>query len=279
MSNYTFPTKEQFFDDEEMLEVIRKRGREAEMTDFSILLGGWVNDDSRKIALGPYWTKSGDIFGDVYAITEDGTMTNIRTKERSLGVRPALPFKSIDKIPMNGERGRRVSDGVIEVKYGFYPQSAVSKTMQQELEQQFYNDKLNSTGNEYTTDARRYFEVSTKFEEQRHKEFEYKGKRYIRVKAKAIGSYGDKFKLSNGERYINDDFVWIEVEPINWLVSEKDKLMITEKLIFAGVQFNYETIYRTEDFEKTDIKWFIDEYWSKDIEKVRSKRKNYKNRC
>ncbi|MCF0125135.1 MAG: AAA family ATPase, partial [Clostridia bacterium] len=64
------------------------------------------------------------------------------------------------------------------------------------------------------------------------------------------------------------DYVWVEVEPIKWLVSEKDKLMLAEKIVFAGVQFKHERDYHTKDFGKTDIKKFIDECWSKDIEQV-----------
>ena len=32
------------------------------------------------------------------------------------------------------------------------------------------------------------------------------------------------------------------------------RMMITEKLIFAGVQFNKERNYHTRDFDRTDIK-------------------------
>ena len=39
-------------------------------------------------------------------------------------------------------------------------------------------------------------------------------------------------------------------------------MMITEKLIFSGVQFN---INRTRDFDNTDIKTFMDRYLSRDL--------------
>ena len=280
MSNYTFPTQEQFFEDREMLEVIKKRGTRAAITDFSILLGGHVNngwhidgDDSLAGRTGYYWTRSDDGDNDARVVGDVGDRSCNNVRNRLGGARPALPFSSIDKIPTNGVSGKRAADGVLEVEYGFYPQSAVSREMQQELERQFNNRRLNKTGNGYTTDSRAYDEYDEKFKAQRHEEYEYRGKRYIRVKANSYFD-GNEFTLSNGEEYRDGDNVWVEVQPIKWLVSERDKLILSEKLVFAGVQFKHERDYHTEDFGKTDIKKFIDDCWAKDIEQVRSKRKN-----
>ncbi len=80
MSNYTFPTQEQFFEDREMLEVIKKRGTKAAITDFSILLGGYVNDyyhidGDRTLAgrTGYYWTRSDDGDNDARVVANDGS--------------------------------------------------------------------------------------------------------------------------------------------------------------------------------------------------------------
>lgn len=288
MSNYTFPTQEKFFEGGEILEVIKKRGTKAAITDFSILLGGRVDsdsdywhidmDDSLAGRTGFYWTKtnSGDYYAHAVSVSGNGSVPNVMRRDG--GARPALPFSSIDKIHTNGVSGKLENDrdGVKYVYYGYYPQTAASKSMQLELELQFENDKLKSTHNGYTTDSRKYDEYDEKFKAQRHEEYEYKGKRYIRVKANSCFD-GNYFKLSNGKSYRNGDYVWVEVEPIKWLVSERDRLMLADKVVFAGVQFKHGGDYHTKDFEKTDIKKFIDDCWSKDIEQVRSKRKNYGN--
>ncbi len=60
-------------------------------------------------------------------------------------------------------------------------------------------------------------------------------------------------------------FVWVEVAPVKWLVDERAKMMLTDKLIFAGVQFNHTIGYHTKDFDRTDIKTFMDKYLSKDL--------------
>lgn len=148
----------------------------------------------------------------------------------------------------------RAIDGILEVEYGYYPQNAVSKSMQRSLETAFQAGFLNKTGNTYTTDSRQYDEYDSAFLAQIHTEYEYNGKRYVRVKANSYYD-GDKFKLSNGQEYCDGDFVWVEIQPVKWLVDEKEKLMITEKLIFAGVQFNKTRDYKTKNVRKNPIKF------------------------
>ena len=188
--------------------------------------------------------------------------------ERGGGARPALPFSSISSIPTNGVSGKRAKDGVLEVEYGFYPQKAVSKDMQERLESAFESGSLSRTGENYTTDSRRYDDYDAEFSPKQHQEYQYNGKRYVRVEANSDFG-GGEFQLSNGEKYRDGDNVWVEVSPVKWLVDERAKIMLTDKLIFSGVQFNHTRDYHTRDFDKTDIKTFMDRYLSRDLEQSR----------
>ena len=183
---------------------------------------------------------------------------------RAGGARPALPFSSIGLIPTNGESGKRARDGILEVEYGYYPQKAVSKDMQERLEREFKNRRISRTRNTYTTDSRRYNAYDEKFEPKQHQEYEYKGRRYVRVEANTSFG-GDQFQLSNGELYRDGDNVWVEVSPVKWLVDEREKVMLADRLIFAGVQFNHTRDYHTRDFEKTNIKTFMYRYLARDL--------------
>lgn len=136
--------------------------------------------------------------------------------------------------------------------------------MQERLEREYKSCRLSRTRNSYTTDSVAHDNYDTPFQPQTHQEYEYNGKRYVRVEANSIFR-GNGFTLSNGEQYRVGDNVWVEVQPVKWLVDEKSRMMITEKLIFAGVQFNRERNYHTRDFKKTDIKTFMDRYLSKDL--------------
>ena len=269
MSNFTFLTQEQYFGSYK-LDILKKRGTKAAITDFSVLLGGWVssehveNDSSLEGRTGYYWTKSDDGDNDARVVRASGSRHYDNVNERNGGARPALPFSSISSIPTNGESGKRARDGILEVEYGYYPQKAVSKDMQERLERAYRSGNISKTRNNYTTDSVAYDEYDTSFQPQTHQEYEYNGKRYVRVKANSYYNGGD-FTLSNGEQYRDGDDVWVEVLPVKWLVDEKSRMMITEKLIFAGVQFNKERNYHTRDFDRTDIKTFMDRYLSRDL--------------
>ena len=273
MSDFTFLTEEQYFGDDK-LDILEKRGTKAAITDFSILLGAYVsdyhidNDSSLEGRTGYYWTKSDDGDNDAHVVYEDGRRTNVNVFRRTGGARPALPFSSISSIPTNGESGKRARDGVLEVEYGYYPQKAVSRDMQDRLERAYKSGTISKTRNSYTTDSRKYDAYNEKFLAKQHEEYEYNGKRYVRVEANSDFE-GGEFQLSNGESYRDGDNVWVEVQPVKWLVDERAKVMITDKLIFSGVQFNYTRNYHTRDFDKTDIKTFMDRYLSRDLEQSR----------
>ena len=272
MSDFTFLTEEQCFGNDK-LDILKKRGTQAAITDFSILLGAYVsdyhidNDSSLEGRTGYYWTKSDDGDNDARVVLDIGGDYNDVSK-RNGGARPALPFSSISSIPTNGESGKRARDGILEVEYGYYPQKAVAKDMQERLERAYKNRTISRTKNSYTTDSVAYDNYDTSFQPQAHQEYEYNGKRYVRVNANSYYD-GNYFTLSNGEKYKDGDSVWLEVSPVKWIVDEKSHMMITEKLIFAGVQFNKESNYHTEDFDKTDIKTFMDRYLSRDLEQSR----------
>ena len=274
MSNFTFLTHEQCFGSDK-LDILKKRGTKAAITDFSVLLGGWIssehveNDSSLEGRTGYYWTKSDDEYKDAYMVDVTGSRNDYFVGSRRNGARPALPFSSIGSIPTNGEIGKRARDGILEVEYGYYPQKAVSKDMQERLEISYRSGNISRTGNRYTTDSVVYNKYDTSFQPQTHQEYEYNGKRYVRIEANSYYN-GNNFTLSNGEQYRDGDNVWVEVQPVKWLVDEKSHMMITEKLIFAGVQFNKESNYHTRDFDKTDIKIFMDKHLSKDLFQVRN---------
>ena len=269
MNNFTFLTQEQFFEDDK-LDIFKKRGTKAAVTDFSILLGAYVsdhhvdNDSSLEGRTGYYWTKSD--YGESYARGVHGTGNRCYYNVclRNGGARPALSFSSISSIPTNGESGKRARDGVLEVEYGYYPQKAVSRDMQERLERAYRSSSISKTGNSYTTDSVAYDDYDTAFQPQTHQEYEYNGKRYVRVEANSYYD-GNNFTLSNGENYRDGDNVWVEVEPVKWLVDERARMMITENLIFAGVQFNKKRNYKTRNFDRTDIKRFMDRYLSRDL--------------
>ena len=231
---------------------------EAEVTDFSILLGViYAENNTSTIEKGKTY----------YLCREDDKVRLSGPHEpdcydRIWGIRPALMFSSNSIIPTNGGSGapKRANDGFLEVEYGYYPQKAASKEMQQRLERTFQAGGLLKTGKKYTTDSRNRDDRSKEFSPIQHEEFQLDGKRYVRVE---MNSFNGIAKLSNGESYRDGDPVWVEVQPVKWLINEKQKIMLTDKIILSGIEFNKD---KNTPFNETTIKRFLDTYLSKELE-------------
>ena len=95
MSNFTFLTQEQFFEDDK-LDIFKKRGTKAAVTDFSILLGAYVldhhvdNDSSLEGRTGCYWTKSDYRKSYARGVHVTGNSCYYNVPLRNGGARPDL---------------------------------------------------------------------------------------------------------------------------------------------------------------------------------------------
>ena len=126
-SNITFLTEEQIFGDKQ-LDIFQKYGPACAITDFSILLGGFVSNDHHtkegdtdKDRTGWWWTRTDNRDTDARAVDNLGIYYNI-VRTRNGGARPAIPYSSISSIASNEVRG---SFGIKDVEYGEYPQTIV----------------------------------------------------------------------------------------------------------------------------------------------------------
>ena len=264
MNNFTFLTDEQIFGNNQ-LDIISRYGTKCAITDFSILLGGYVSSDyytsegnTRKDRAGWWWTKSSDGDNDALFVSSTGDSCWFKVSLRSGGYRPALPYSSIQSISSNGLRG---ANGIKEIEYGEYPQTIVDENYSRELERAYNNRSLGTTGKNYTTDSVRYQDTDTSFRARTYTEYEYNGSKYIRF----VGDLnGDGEVLSDGRTIETGQAYWVRVEPITWLVDERANIALSKKLIFSGLQFKNRRDYKG-DFDRTDIKQFMDNYFSKEI--------------
>ena len=259
--------KEQVFG-EDRLKIFDEYGTMAAITDFAILLGGFVaniyhyrNINSLENRVGFYWTKSsGDCTPiDTYFVVTDSD----DILERSYGVRPVIPYSLINNFFSNEVV---IEDGILEVEYGEYPQKAVSKETQEILEKAYNNNyfSIKKTGKIYTTDSRKWNEYDRKFNEQSIEEYLFEdGKKYVRVKANPC-FHVCNFILSNGEECSNGEYFWIEVSPIKWLVDVEKNIALSERILFAGIQFDNENEYKGS-FEETFMYNYLNTIFIKDI--------------
>ena len=263
MNNFTFLTEDQIFGNNQ-LDIISRYGTKCAITDFSILLGGYMSSDdytsegnTGKDRTGWWWTKT-PYNNNARVVNFNGNSAGILFDPRDCGARPALPYSSIQSISSNGVRG---ASGIKEIEYGEYPQTIVDENYSHELERAYFNGSLRTTGKNYTTDSVRLRDYDTNFRARAHTEYEYNGSKYIRF----VGdSNCDGFVLSDGRTIQSGNTYWVRVEPITWLVDERANIALSKKLIFSGVQFKNLRDYKG-DFDRTNIKQFMDNYFSKEI--------------
>lgn len=260
MNNFTFLTDEQVFGNNQ-LDIISRHGIKCDITDFSILLGGYESSDydiskgnTRKDRIGFWWIDSSD--GDKVRVAYNNrNMSRHNVHKRNGGARPAFVSASVFSFFSDG------AIGADEFEYGEYPQTIVNENYSLELERAYKTGSLRTTGRNYTTDSVDCKDIVTSFKARVHTEYEYKGKYYIRF----VGdSNGDGKVLSDGRIIKAGQTYWVHVEPIIWLVDDKKHVALSKKIIFAGVQFNNFEDYKG-DFEKTDISRFMNTLFAKEI--------------
>ena len=254
---------------ESQLEVIRKYGTKAAVTDLCVLTGSYLfntdyNIDEDGTLTGRtsrFWTRSNDGNTDVCAVDKSGDKYSIDRDERNGAIRPVLQSSAIfSQIFPNRVKGY---NGTEEVEYGEYPQNAADSRMQNILESE-YNRGMNKTGRSYTFDSVKYNDYDAGFKPVTYEEYEYQGKKYIRIKANSNFD-GDRFKLSNGVEYIDGDYVWVEVSPVKWLIDDRTGLLISKKGLVSGIRFFDKRTNYKGDFDRTEMKDYLDRYMLRDL--------------
>lgn len=271
--NTLIPTflKEDLVFGNNQLDILKKYGTKAAVTDFAILLGAaggletvklyYAKDGYlRKDRTSWWWTQT-QFNSDAYIVNEKGEKSWEHVTNRRGGGRPALPYSQISKFCQN----KVIKDGILQVEYGFYPQYIANSEY---LEAKYKNNQLIATGKYYTTDSINVSIIynDQKFQSREHIEYEYKGEKYIRF----IGDENATGRvLSNSEVIDIGNAYWIHVSPIVWLVDEEQDIVLSKKIIFSGVQFknsnNKITSNYNGNFYSTDYDRFITHYFFKEI--------------
>lgn len=235
------------------LDILKKESAKCAITDFSILLGGFVSEEyyvedgnSRKDRAGGWWTKSPDCEYGIYLISPSGRLLT-EIENEIVGSRPATNFSSIANEATNKVINEK---GNFEVEYGEYPQDIVKEDISKILEDLYQEDKINRTGKKY--------KIKIAYDE-----FEYQEKKYIRVKS---DSNCEGQILSDGRTIQKKDAYWIEILPIKWIIDEKTNVALSKKILFAGISLGRPFSYMTErDFDIAYINEFLNHNFAKDI--------------
>lgn len=267
MGNFTLLTFEQAYGFDK-LDIIKKYGTKAAITDFAILLGGSVSsnyyivDENTKQKTCWWWTKTEYNDNAACIFNANGNRRYNYDTSRTGGIRPAIPYSDIAESITN----KTINEcDVLEVEFGEYPQTVVDERFSRELEVVFKRG-LKTNGQKFTTDSVASNDMDSEFKAREHFVYEYKGEKYIRFVANKNSQ--DKY-LSDGRIINSGDIYWVKVEPIKWLVDTKTNIAISKKLIVSGIQFKNKKD-RDIDFSGYNIKWFLDRCFAKDMSRYKT---------
>lgn len=271
------------------LDLLKQNGNACEISDFAILLGGdcYQHDvkekdkaktkDSTevkdKVEMRGWWWAKTDRASEAdfaSAVYEFEPINHRVVRRRNGGVRPVIcldkkvvsgPISKEEQIKSEMYNNLKSDGSAKKIKYGAYPQTVVEKDLSEKIESEYQNGNLTKTQMKYTTDKISSFDMETSFEEKDNFEYEYNGEKYIRLVANenCVGK-----KLSDGRIIEMGEVYWVKVEPINWLIDRKTGIIISEKILFSGIQFR-NSKNTQPGFDNTDIKKFLNEYFSKEF--------------
>ena len=233
------------------LEVLRKyRFKTVKTTDLCALTYGtdW------------FWTRSDDKNNDVITIGPCNNMSCYFRNGRTRTIRPVLHSSAI----FSQIYASRVNkyDGTEEVTFGEYPQNAANSKMQNILEIE-YTRGMKQTGRYYTFDSVKAVNCDEYFTPTTYEEYEYQEKKYIRIMV--YPNNHTTILLSNNVTYESLDYVWLEVSPVEWLIDNKTKTLISKKGLISGIRFLDSDIPYKGDFSKTEMYMFLNKYMVKDL--------------
>lgn len=231
--------------------------KECEVTDFAILLGEEQYSfefKTFKHKNGEYYTSTRyqGIDPNIIAINTEGEAVSRAADNLKVGIRPVI--KNIDTKDVNLFPVSNSNTRFVEVEYGEYPQYVVSDELANELDYEFARGSLNKTGKVYENNPANLSRRGQFILD----EYEYRGKKYVRVRC------DNSYKLTNGKRCVPGEHVWVEVSPIKWQLASAQGILVSSKILAAGVAFNYGFSY-DNNFETTEMYRFLNKDFKKSI--------------
>ena len=209
--------------------------------------------------------------GEWYTKTQiDSTHYNsilLATKEKknykvdNIGIRPIIRFPNIDDLLRAFVGSTYLDWENTIIKLGEYPQNRAdaAETLGLNLSFDHGLDNIKETGKSYT--------IRINGKTKRVSEYEYNGKKYVRIMID--DDIYDNCKFSqNNDPIKKGEPVWLKVEPITWIVDKEKGLLLSEKILASGISMGKRDkmgIQPANNYEETEMNKYITEIFSKEI--------------
>ena len=231
---YGFLTDEQVFGGHQV-DVIETLGAQCQATDYAIINGASIDEEG----MSKWFTATAAGYGDVVVVGEDGSRQVAYANAKGC-VRPVCKCAKTSDV---SDQVTKDITGFYEVVFGEYPQTAVDRTLARALAGELAAGRLRKTGKTYASNF---------------DEFEYKGRKYVRVRYLS----DEPHKLSSGKSHEAGDYIWVEVLPVKWLFDEKAGLLISKMVLDAGIRYCDDNYY-DGNFQTTAIYRYLNTGFAK----------------
>ena len=233
-----------------------KADKKCQPTDFAVLLGGNFNKDDSNFTTMWWSSTYNQVF--VTAVYHNEGMGISPMRARYMSIRPAMEFSELQKLfhtcKIVGE-----NDKCFVCIAGEYPQTIVNL-------QNIDINLANYTGKFYTINGAKAGERA--FEPQELPELEYNGNKFIKVTAHLYDRLNSSTVNLGDVLVVDGQDYFVKVEPIKWLVDKKTNIAVCQKALVAGIPMNKS---KFNNFEQTDLFYYLNNYFSKEIVPAPSK--------
>ena len=233
----------------------------ADLTSFAVLTGASPRSRNSNEAsdTGYWWLKDiKDNGNKVCIINSDGKVTYLHPGSTFSGVRPAVKYSLIR--PYCKELSLRIGNMKLAM-FGEYPQLIAKGSYAYELEENYRNGNFIKTNQSFTT--MKEIKNSGNYVPVKNQVYSYDGRKVIKYAANNTFYESCHY---NGERIIKGNTYWVLVEPIIWIINEKDDIALSYQLLFGGIPYDNVRLYEdTDGFDDSFLKHYIDNYFSREI--------------
>lgn len=238
--------------------IFEEFGTRTCVTDFTLLLGKSSVVFSDGTRYSSWVTKSkGKKSSSILNVSEFASFIygNSNINDENIGIRPIVKYSLIKDLVKVEDL---VDDDLSTVLYGNYPSTTVDLELNNLLEEHYKNNELVKTGMRYEVPVSNYNYDKLTLDTIFYDEYEYDNRKFIRFESDNSYTLNNLVKVEKGQ------ILYIEVEPVRWIVDKNLDFAITEKVITAGIPFSKNKHY-FGNFEKTNMYKFLNEILLKDI--------------
>jgi len=232
----------------ERLKIVEKCNRES--ADFADITGALINGDG---TLNGYKVKEGRQYVD-----SDGKIRSLNLfEDANLAITPIIKSHALVS-------SLEQEESISCVTFGEYPQNIVDISLQKKLEDKYQNGVIKPREQYFTTNGAfsinkdGFIPMKDGFIPMKHFVYNYDNKKYIRVIANTRGM---EMEFTNGVTCKHGDFIWVEVNKINWIVDKKNDLLYCGLNLISGIPYCKDT-FNLHDikYEDSFIREFLNNY-------------------